>query len=76
MTALLYVLGAPLAMSLFILAIVYDALMIVRYRFAWRPMGLAVLLLTPLTKVLMDAAFDVGRLKGSLLWVTGSFERA
>lgn len=73
-TALLYVLGAPLAISLFVLAVVYYALMIVRYRFAWRPMGLAVLLLTPLTKVLMDAAFDVGRLKGSLLWFSGSFQ--
>jgi cellulose synthase/poly-beta-1,6-N-acetylglucosamine synthase-like glycosyltransferase len=75
-TALLYVLGWPMAMSLFVLAGVYYALMIVRFRFAWRPMGLAVLLLTPLTKVLMDAAFDVGRLKGLLLWFSGSFQNA
>ena len=75
-TALLYSLGAPMATSLFVLAVVYYALMIVRYRFAWRPMGLSVLLLTPLTKVLMDAAFDVGRLKGLLLWFSGSFQNA
>ncbi len=73
-TALLYILGAPMPASLFVLAVVYYALMIVRYRFAWRPMGLPVLLLTPLSKVLMDAAFDIGRLKGLLLWISGSFQ--
>ena len=73
-TVLLYILGAPMPASLFVLAVVYYALMIVRYRFAWRPMRLPVLLLTPLSKVLMDAAFDIGRLKGLLLWISGSFQ--
>ena len=72
--ALLSVLGAPMPAALLVLAVSYYALMIFRYRFAWRPMGLVVLLLTPLSKVLMDTAFDLGRLKGFLLWLTGGFE--
>jgi GT2 family glycosyltransferase len=71
--ALLFLIRAPMPYAILILAFIYYGVLLVRYRFAWRPMGLWVLLLTPVTKVWMDAAFDLGRLKGLLLWMTGKF---
>jgi GT2 family glycosyltransferase len=73
-TALLVAVGAPVPMTLSILAAIYYFVTLVRYRFAWRRMGLSVLLLTPITKLLMDAAFDVGRYRGVLLWLSGAFD--
>jgi len=73
-TVLLVAVGAPVLRSLSILAAVYYFVTLVRYRFAWQRMGPSVLLLTPITKLLMDAAFDVGRYRGLLLWLSGAFD--
>lgn len=65
--AALVLLHLPVPISLVTLGFLYYMLMLVRYRFALRTMGLSVLLLTPLTKLLMDVSFDVGRLSGLTL---------
>lgn len=57
------------------LAVLYYALMLTRYRFAWNHFSPSVLLLTPVTKTLMDAAFEAGRLRGMMLWATGALGR-
>lgn len=73
-TAVLIAMRAPIPISLLLLATVYYLVMVIRYRFAWQRMGPAVLFLTPVTKLWMDAAFDVGRFRGLLLWMAGGFE--
>jgi cellulose synthase/poly-beta-1,6-N-acetylglucosamine synthase-like glycosyltransferase len=72
-TVLLMAVDAPVLWSLSILAAVYYLVTLLRYRFAWQRMGPSVLLLTPITKLLMDAAFDVGRYSGLVLWLSGAF---
>lgn len=71
--ALLVAIGAPVLLSLSLLGAIYYGVTLVRYRFAWPKMGLPVLLLTPITKLLMDAAFDAGRVRGASLWISGAF---
>lgn len=74
-TALVLAFHAPAVLSLVILAAIYYLVMLFRFRFAWRRMGLPVLLLTPATKLLMDASFDLGRARGVLLWASGAFDK-
>ena len=73
-TALLVAVEAPVLISLSMLAAIYYVVTLVCYRFAWQRMGLSVLLLTPITKLLMDASFDVGRIRGLSLWISGAFD--
>ncbi len=65
--SMLFLLGLPIVSSMLTLALLYYALMLVRYRYARRAVGWSVLLLTPLTKLLMDVSFDIGRLAGLVL---------
>jgi GT2 family glycosyltransferase len=73
-TGLLVAFDAPVLMSLLAVAAAYYLVTLLRYRFAWQRMGPTVLLLTPITKFLMDAAFDVGRYRGLTLWLSGAFD--
>jgi glycosyltransferase involved in cell wall biosynthesis len=72
LTAVLAVLDIPIVPVVALLAVFYYGLLLFRYRFARRSMGLFVLLLTPVTKLVMDAAFDLGRIRGLILWMRGT----
>lgn len=61
----------PMLFSLLLLAVIYYAAMTARYRFAGKRLGFSVLLLTPITKLVMDSAFEAGRLWGLALWMRG-----
>ena len=71
---MLVAIEAPVLFSLLMFAVIYYVVTLVRYRFARQRMGLSVLLLTPITKLLMDMAFDVGRIRGLSLWISGAFD--
>lgn len=73
--AAIVTLELPVVVTLAGLAALYYTAQLWRYRFALRAMGFRVFLLSPVTKLLMDLSFEIGRMKGFAMWFTGRFAR-